>query len=247
MFAAAIVQIISQENVRTLWYSAVLPGIQTLMMQDSGSTLLSVKEMFFLNITACQRSPLQVPTLATNFLLLELTILLNQIMAQQSTLPASKTLLHPPQRSSRQTRVSSNCLLSVVAFLLLTANTAASAYHSRHQPSALGFALFCYVDLALLFLCLKSFERLGPDSPAEKKEGLKAATWLLATALTLAFSWRVAEVMPLLLAVAVWVMAGSVAVGGFYFLFLYSDEADDNLGQDYCIVGTKECPAEEKV
>ncbi|WOL09159.1 hypothetical protein Cni_G17912 [Canna indica] len=113
--------------------------------------------------------------------------------------------------------------LPLTGFLFLAISAASSAYRSRDDPSALLFVAFAYTDVVALFLCMNRFEKLGEDAPAERREWLKAAVWLLATVLSLAFAWRVAQVMPPLLAAVVWGMTGSVAVGGFYGLFIYSD------------------------
>ncbi|URE13659.1 hypothetical protein MUK42_22956 [Musa troglodytarum] len=75
---------------------------------------------------------------------------------------------------------------------------------------------------------LPRFERLAPDGPPEEKARLKEAVWLLSTALVVAFSWRVSELMPWALAVLIWISAGCVAVGGFYGLFLYKEQIDEN-------------------
>lgn len=126
---------------------------------------------------------------------------------------------------SWQTRVFN--WLPTVAFLFLTVNSVDSAYRC-HDPPALAFIVFAYSDLMMLLFCLRRFEKLGPESPPEQKGQLKAAVWVLTTALNLAFAWRVAEIMPPALAVVVWLMSGSVAIGGFYGLFIYRD-ADDNV------------------
>ncbi|KAJ8513833.1 hypothetical protein OPV22_004267 [Ensete ventricosum] len=114
-------------------------------------------------------------------------------------------------------------LLTIIALLFLTVNSLDVAYRSRHDPPTLAFVVFAYSDLMVLLFCLKRMERL----PLEGRERLKFPVWALSTALILAFSWRVAAVMPLVLAVVVWLMSGSVAVGGFYGLFIYR-EAEDN-------------------
>ncbi|CAL9102201.1 unnamed protein product [Musa textilis] len=124
--------------------------------------------------------------------------------------------------------VCSSLLCSLVnksALLYLSINVIVSAYHSRSTPSTLTFLLFSYFDLLSLFFCLRRFERLGPGSSPEKKARMKAAIWLLTTALNLALAWRVSETVPWQLAAAVWALAGCVAVGGFYGFFLYKEHA----------------------
>ncbi|XP_074586981.1 uncharacterized protein LOC141842898 isoform X1 [Curcuma longa] len=116
-------------------------------------------------------------------------------------------------------------LLPFFALVFLTVNAVESAYHSRHDPSALIFSAFIYSDLLLLFICLKMFDNLGPDSPPKRRGQLKVAIWVLAATLNVAFAWRVAAVMPLPLAVMLWLMSGVVTVGGFYGLFIHRDDA----------------------
>lgn len=167
---------------------------------------------------------------------------------QKGTLPESKQ--SSSSSSSRRTRTTKLFnFLTFVAFLLLTYTTAESAYRSRHQPSALAFALFSYADLVLLYHCLKVFERLGPDATPRKKQGLKALIWLLATAQSLAFTWRVAAAIPLPIAVAVWLVAGSIAISGFYLLFFFSEaEVVEKGGLNYsAVVNEEELPPSENV
>ncbi|XP_042373370.1 uncharacterized protein LOC121967300 [Zingiber officinale] len=115
-------------------------------------------------------------------------------------------------------------LLPFFTFIFLTVNAVESAYHSRHDPSALVFSAFIYSDLLLLFACLKMFDNLGPDSPPKRKGQLKLAVWVLAAGLNVAFAWRVAAVMPLPLSVMLWLMSGVVTVGGFFGLFIYRED-----------------------
>ncbi|CAL9202078.1 unnamed protein product [Musa hybrid cultivar] len=157
----------------------------------------------------------------------------------------------PPQQAessspSSQTRVFN--WLPTIAFLFLTYNSAESAYRSRHDIPTLAFIVFAYVDLVMLLFCLKQFEKLSPESTPAKREQLKAAVWVLTTALNLAFAWRVAEIMPWLLSVLVWLMSVSVAIGGFYGLFIHQG-AKDNVadGHGYSLVKNAELAPGEKV
>ncbi|WOL09161.1 hypothetical protein Cni_G17914 [Canna indica] len=151
-------------------------------------------------------------------------------------------LIDPRPSSTDATTKSAGCqtrvfkLLFFIACLFLAANAASSIYRSRDNPSALAFIAFVYLDLVALFVGLKKYEKLERDAPAERRQWLKAAVWALATALNLAFAWRVAEVMPPMLSVVVWAMAGSVAVGGFFGLFIYRDADDKASGHVYATV-----------
>lgn len=90
----------------------------------------------------------------------------------------------------------------------------------------LAFVISSYVELLLLFWCLDKFEELGLDSPPEKRERLKLAIWVLATALNLALAWRVSDVMPWALAMTAWSMAACIAVVGFYGFFIYKAQTE---------------------
>ncbi|XP_052156811.1 uncharacterized protein LOC127774584 [Oryza glaberrima] len=125
-------------------------------------------------------------------------------------------------------------VFQAIAMLVATAVTTQAAYRARWEPWDLAFVLFSYADLGLLFLCLSVYERLPPPPLEEVQEGdsgddgaavrwrLKMAVWALSTALSVAFAWRVAAVMPApAMKAALWGMTSTVAVAGFYLLFVY--------------------------
>ncbi|XP_074591264.1 uncharacterized protein LOC141847150 [Curcuma longa] len=143
------------------------------------------------------------------------------------------------ESSSSRLRTKLFSFLAFVAFLLLTYTTA---------ESALAFTLFSYADLVLLFHCLKVFERLGPDATPRKQEGLKALVWLLATAQTLAFTWRVAAAIAIPIAVAVWLVAGLITISGFYLMFFFSEaEVVGRGGLNYSAVVDEELFPDDNV
>ncbi|CAL9102045.1 unnamed protein product [Musa textilis] len=133
--------------------------------------------------------------------------------------PEHHDLPHQPASPSQFAGSRIN-VFAIIGFVFLTISFLDSAFRSRHDPSALAFAVFVYSDSAMLFVCLRNFEKLGADCSPAKKERLKATVWALASALNLALAWRVAEIMPPMLAVVVWLMAGLVTLGGFYGLKL---------------------------
>lgn len=49
------------------------------------------------------------------------------------------------------------------------------------------------------------------------------AVWVLTTLLTLAFSYKVAAIMPVPVQILVWGMAGATILGGFYAFFLHTE------------------------
>ncbi|CAL9126009.1 uncharacterized protein LOC135616098 [Musa acuminata AAA Group] len=125
-----------------------------------------------------------------------------------------------PERRPPSARRSNIDWLWIITLVFLITSAANAAYRSLHDPSSLAFVAFTYADLTLIFLCLERFEKRGAGGTPREKKLLKAAVWALVTALTFAFAWRVARMMPRVLAAVVWTMAGSVALGGFYGLFI---------------------------
>jgi Family of unknown function (DUF6490) len=145
--------------------------------------------------------------------------------------------------------------LPTIGFLFLTYNFATATYRSRNNPSDLAFIISCYVELILLFCCLKKHENLSTGTPTEQSNRLKGAVWVLSTLLTCTFTWRVSQIMPWYLNLIMWSMSASVIVVGFYFFFLFKGEDaqltnkyrklilhSDNKGDGLCEL----CP-EEKV
>nr|CAB3446104.1 unnamed protein product [Digitaria exilis] len=96
-------------------------------------------------------------------------------------------------------------LLTVAGFMFLTFNSVMAVYRSNGDVKAISFVVFSYLDLVTLFYFLRQFERTPPDSP--RREHIKMIMWLLTTMLTAAFSYKVAEIMPLPVQVLVWAMA----------------------------------------
>ncbi|GJN19339.1 hypothetical protein PR202_gb06606 [Eleusine coracana subsp. coracana] len=112
-------------------------------------------------------------------------------------------------------------MLTLISFGFLTFNSGMAVYRSNGDLSAISFVVFSYIDLLLLFYCLRLYERTAPEST--RKEHLKMAVWLLTTMLTAAFSYKVAAIMPFPVQILVWAMAGATVLGGFYAFFLLGD------------------------
>ncbi|TKW37256.1 hypothetical protein SEVIR_1G036100v4 [Setaria viridis] len=75
-------------------------------------------------------------------------------------------------------------MLTIIGFAFLTFNSGVAVYLSSIDLGAAWFAGFCFLDLGLLFYCLRLYERAPPGSP--RREHLKMAAWLLTTMLTFA-------------------------------------------------------------
>lgn len=124
-------------------------------------------------------------------------------------------LLYPQQPVPQDhERHSGGPLLTVIGFAFLTFNSGMAIYRSAGDPASISFVSFGYVDLVLLFFCLRRYERGDPSNPAREK--LKAAVWLLTTVLTLAFSYKVVTVFPPLMAASVLAMTAAGLLGIFY-------------------------------
>lgn len=117
-----------------------------------------------------------------------------------------------------------------IAFVFLTYNVVLSIIRSRGNPWDTAFVISCYVELILLFLCLKKRESLGADAPAEQIHRLKIVVWVLTTLLTLTFAYRVSLIMPLSLKIVIWGMSGSVIAAGFYAFFIFDKDVQGTNG-----------------
>jgi len=106
--------------------------------------------------------------------------------------------------------------LTALSFAFLTFNSGLAIFHSGADAWSVAFVAASYVDLVLLFVCLRCFEATD-RSPTRSK--LKACVWVLTTLLAIMFSYKVAAVMPLAVAVIVWAMAATAVVGGYYAFF----------------------------
>ncbi|KAJ1255918.1 hypothetical protein BS78_K139100 [Paspalum vaginatum] len=116
--------------------------------------------------------------------------------------------------------------LTIVGFIVLTFNSAMAIIVSRGDMTAIAFVVFCYADLVALFVCLRMYERAIAGS--SRRWRLKVAVWVLTTLLTLAFSYKVAAVMPPPVAVVVWLMAFGTVAGGFIAFFVYEEKTSDH-------------------
>ncbi|NDW60192.1 hypothetical protein G0P98_27470, partial [Yangia sp. PrR004] len=101
----------------------------------------------------------------------------------------------------------------------LTFNSVMAIYRSERDLPSILFVAGSYVDLVLLFVCLRLFESAPRDST--RRWWLKACVWALTTLLTVMFSHKVASIMPPLVALVVWAMAFATIAGGFFAFFIY--------------------------
>lgn len=161
-------------------------------------------------------------------------------MATKSTVTgnaAAKSLgpeeAEPPASplSARLQGVCAACL-RVAAAVVVSYSLAVTAWRVRHEPQDLAFVAVASSLLAALLVCLRRAERLTLDSPAGERRRVQAALWALSTALSCAFAYRVAAVMPPPLAVIVWCMTAFVALTGLCLLVLCKDQQYQALHDD---------------
>uniref|UniRef100_A0A0E0E361 Uncharacterized protein n=1 Tax=Oryza meridionalis TaxID=40149 RepID=A0A0E0E361_9ORYZ len=116
--------------------------------------------------------------------------------------------------------------LTLLGFVLLTFNSGMAIYRSDGDKYAVAFVGFSYIDLVLLFICLRLYEKAEPNSSA--RGNLKAAVWVLTTLLTVVLSYKVVAIMPVPVQVLVWAIAGAtiLGVGGFYSFFAHKESKE---------------------
>ncbi|CAO2200755.1 unnamed protein product [Urochloa humidicola] len=136
---------------------------------------------------------------------------------------ADEPLLHHPLQADGGGGFS---WLTALGFAFLTLNSGMAIYRSSGDAGAVAFVVFSYVNLVLLFSCLRRYERAHPASP--RREHLKVAIWMLTTLLTIAFAYKLAVSVPVLVQVLVWVMASATVLGGFYAFFLHRERKGDD-------------------
>ncbi|CAN6230913.1 unnamed protein product [Urochloa humidicola] len=105
--------------------------------------------------------------------------------------------------------------LTALGFMFLTFNSITAIYRSKGDRGAILFVVVSYLDLVLLFLCLRLFERgREREQPNPWRwEWLKACVWGLTTLLTVMFSHDAVAIMSPLVALVVW-SACFIAIGG---------------------------------
>ncbi|XP_066364458.1 uncharacterized protein [Miscanthus floridulus] len=138
----------------------------------------------------------------------------------------------PVSPFSAQLRCVCGHCLRAAAAAVVGYSFAVTAWRVRHDPQDLAFVAAAASLLAALLACLRRAERFAPDSPAAERRRVQAAVWALSTALSCAFAYRVAAVMPPPLAVLVWCMTAFVGLVGLYLLVLCRDQQYQALRDD---------------
>ncbi|XP_040376027.1 uncharacterized protein LOC121053308 [Oryza brachyantha] len=112
--------------------------------------------------------------------------------------------------------------LPSLGFAFLSFNCGMAIYRSGGDPSSVAFIAVAYLALVALFLCLHLLEQ-APAQAGRRRRPLKVAVWGLSTLLTLMFSLKVAAIMPIWGAVAVWGMGIGTIAAGFYAFFVHRE------------------------
>ncbi|CAL4889150.1 unnamed protein product [Urochloa decumbens] len=76
-------------------------------------------------------------------------------------------------------------LLTIVGFMFLTFSSALALSSCNRGYGAVAFVVFSYLDLVMLFYCLRLYERTPPES-LHRRELLKMVMWVLTTMHTIA-------------------------------------------------------------
>uniref|UniRef100_A0A0E0L7U6 Uncharacterized protein n=1 Tax=Oryza punctata TaxID=4537 RepID=A0A0E0L7U6_ORYPU len=133
-------------------------------------------------------------------------------------------LLNPPDPASNRGNggVRRVPWASLIGFVALAINFALCIYRAEGDRGAIAFVTFAYLNLLLLFWCIRQFDQAPHGSAARGR--IRVAVWILATSLTAVFTWKVAALMPLPVAAVAWIMAAATVVGGFYGFFIHEDK-----------------------
>lgn len=112
-----------------------------------------------------------------------------------------------------------------MGFVFLTFNSGMAIHRSQGDAGSVAFVAVSYLDLLSLFYCLRLYEK-SPHNSSQRKI-IKVIVWSLTTVLTVMFSYKVAALMPLPVAVIVWAMASATILGGFYAFFVHQEETQE--------------------
>lgn len=119
-------------------------------------------------------------------------------------------------------------LMMVLGLAFLTFNSGTAIHRSDGSFAAVGFVVFSYMDLILLFCCLWWFKRAPPGSPT--RERLKVTIWVLMALLISVYSYKIdgvyqrAAIMIETVRTLVRAMAAATELGSFFAFFLHRQE-----------------------
>ncbi|KAJ0988039.1 hypothetical protein J5N97_006395 [Dioscorea zingiberensis] len=113
--------------------------------------------------------------------------------------------------------------LPTIGMVFLTINSIIAVYRSINDPWTVMFIVTAYANAVLLVYYMRNIEK----TPEMKRPvRMKATVWTLASTLTVLFTYRVSIMLPVFLAIIVWLMACVIVFGGFYSLLVHREEPD---------------------
>ncbi|KAJ0959933.1 hypothetical protein J5N97_000298 [Dioscorea zingiberensis] len=113
--------------------------------------------------------------------------------------------------------------LPTIGMVFLTINSIIAVYRSINDPWTVMFIVTAYANVVLLVYYMRNIEKM-PEM--KRPVRMKATVWTLASTLTVLFTYRVSIMLPLFLAIIVWLMASVIVFGGFYALLVHREESD---------------------
>ncbi|KAJ0959937.1 hypothetical protein J5N97_000302 [Dioscorea zingiberensis] len=120
--------------------------------------------------------------------------------------------------------------LPIIGMVFLTVNSIVAVYRSINDPWMVMFIVTAYANVVLLVYYMRNIEKM-PEM--KRPVRMKATVWTLASTLTVLFTYRVSIMLPLFLAIIVWLTACVIVLGGFYALLVHREEPDlSNKGSD---------------
>ncbi|KAF8697622.1 hypothetical protein HU200_035810 [Digitaria exilis] len=104
-----------------------------------------------------------------------------------------------------------------IGVVVLTVTSATAIYRAAiaRDVASAAFVAASYGALLTLLRSLRAYEL----APAAERGRFRLRVWALCTLLTGLFACKVAGVVPLLVAVGVWVVAAATSAGGFVLMF----------------------------
>lgn len=110
--------------------------------------------------------------------------------------------------------------LPAISFVFMAYSSITAIYQSKGDPGTVSFVVGSLLILSALYWCMKEFETAVSHGEAVKKEQLKIAIWVLATALNALFSFRVTTVIDsVVFSIIIWALAGLTTAAGCYLMF----------------------------
>ncbi|KAJ0988037.1 hypothetical protein J5N97_006393 [Dioscorea zingiberensis] len=113
--------------------------------------------------------------------------------------------------------------LPIIGMIFLTINSIIAVYRSINDVWTVMFVVTAYANVVLFVYYMRNIEK----TPEMKRPvRMKATVWALASTLTVLFTYRVSIMLPVFLAIIVWLMACVIVFGGFYAILVHRKEPE---------------------